>query len=202
MEYLTSRDGLEREFHDFMLSQALRPGSLKGYIVMRKIDKSVFIAPGAQVIGDVTIGSDSGIWYNAVVRGDSKEIHIGKRTNIQDLAVLHVDKEYQLTVGNNVTIGHSAIVHGCSVGDNVLVGMGAIIMNGAQIGNNCIVGAGALVTENTVIPDGMIAYGNPAKVIRPVENQDKMRILENADIYVQHATEAKMGLRHRKAMPL
>ena len=164
MEYLTSRDGLEREFHDFMLSQALRPGSLKGYIVMRKIDKSVFIAPGAQVIGDVTIGSDSGIWYNAVVRGDSKEIHIGKRTNIQDLAVLHVDKEYQLTVGNNVTIGHSAIVHGCSVGDNVLVGMGAIIMNGAHIGNNCIVGAGALVTENTVIPDGMIAYGNPAKV--------------------------------------
>ncbi|WP_029233155.1 gamma carbonic anhydrase family protein [Butyrivibrio sp. VCB2006] len=169
---------------------------------MRKIDKSVFIAPGAQVIGDVTIGSDSGIWYNAVIRGDSKEINIGKRTNIQDLAVLHVDKEYKLSVGDNVTIGHSAVVHGCSVGDNVLIGMGAIIMNGAQVGNNCIVGAGALVTENTVIPDGMMAYGNPAKVIRPLEDIDKQRIMENADIYVQHATEAKMGLGRRRAMPL
>lgn len=168
---------------------------------MRKIDNSVFIAPGAQVVGDVTVGSDCGIWYNSVVRGDSREIHIGSRTNIQDLAVLHVDKDYKLSVGDNVTIGHSAIVHGCSVGNNVLIGMGAIIMNGAQIGNDCIIGAGALVTENTVIPDGMMAFGSPAKVIRPISDKEKHGITENADIYVQHAMEAKMHSR-RRAMPL
>ena len=169
---------------------------------MKSIDSSAFIAPGAQVVGDVTIGSDCGVWYNAVVRGDSREIHIGNRTPIQDLAVLHVDKNYKLSVGNNVTIGHSAIVHGCSVGDNVLIGMGAIIMNGAQVGNNCIIGAGALVTENTVIPDGMMVYGSPAKVIRPLNDKEKQGIHENADIYVQHALEAKMTSRRHRAIPL
>ena len=165
---------------------------------MRKIDQSAFIAPGAQVIGDVTIGSDSGIWYNAVVRGDSREITIGNRTNVQDLAVLHVDKNYQLTVGNNVTIGHSAVVHGCSVGNNVLIGMGAIIMNGAQIGNDCIIGAGALITENTVIPDGMMAFGSPAQIVRELSDNEKQGILENADVSVRHATEAKMSTRRRR----
>ena len=159
------------------------------------IDKSVFIAPGAQVIGDVTIGKDCGVWYNAVIRGDSREIVIGERTNIQDLACLHVDKHFKLSVGDNVTIGHSAIVHGCAVGNNVLIGMGAIIMNGAQIGNNCIIGAGALVTENMIIPDGMMAYGSPAKVIRALSEEEKQGILENADIYVRHAKEAlKKGM--------
>ena len=158
---------------------------------MRKIDSSVFIAPGAQVVGDVIMESDCGVWYNAVVRGDSREIVIGNRTNIQDLAVLHVDKNFKLSIGDNVTIGHSAIVHGCSVGNNVLIGMGAIIMNGAQVGNDCIIGAGALVTENMVIPDGMMAFGCPAKIIRPVTDEEKKGILENAEIYVQHAVEAK-----------
>lgn len=165
---------------------------------MRKIDQSAFIAPGAQVIGDVTIGSESGIWYNAVVRGDSKEIKIGNRTNVQDLAVLHVDKDFELTVGNNVTIGHSAIVHGCSVGNNVLIGMGAIIMNGAQIGNDCIIGAGALITENTVIPDGMMAFGSPAKIVRALSDNEKHGIIENADIYVHHAIEARMTTGRRR----
>lgn len=155
------------------------------------IDKSVFIAPGAQIVGDVTMGKDCGVWYNAVIRGDSREIIIGERTNIQDLAVLHVDKDYKLNVGDNVTIGHSAIVHGCSVGNNVLIGMGAIVMNGAQIGNDCIIGAGALVTENMVIPDGMMAYGSPAKVIRPLSDEEKQGILENVEIYVEHAKTAK-----------
>ncbi len=154
------------------------------------IDKSVFIAPGAQVIGDVTIGKDCGVWYNAVIRGDSREIVIGERTNIQDLACLHGDKHFKLSVGDNVTIGHSAIVHGCTVGNNVLIGMGAIIMNGAQIGDNCIIGAGALVTENMIIPDGMMAYGSPAKVIRALSEEEKLGILENADIYVGHAKDA------------
>lgn len=158
---------------------------------MKKIDPSVFIAPGAQVVGDVVIGKDCGIWHNAVVRGDSREILIGNRTNIQDLAVLHVDKNFKLAIGDNVTIGHSAIVHGCTVGNNVLIGMGAIIMNGAQVGNDCIIGAGALVTENTVIPDGMMAFGSPAKVIRALTDEEKQGIIENADIYVQHALDAK-----------
>lgn len=159
---------------------------------MRSIDRSAFIAPGAQVVGDVTVGSNSGIWYNAVVRGDSREIKIGNRTNVQDMAVLHVDKDFELTVGDNVTIGHSAIVHGCSVGNNVLIGMGAIVMNGARIGNDCIIGAGALITENTVIPDGMMAFGSPAKIVRALSDSEKLGILENADIYVHHAMEAKM----------
>ena len=157
------------------------------------IDKSVFIAPGAQIIGDVQIGKDSAIWYNAVVRGDSCTIKIGECTNIQDLACLHVDKKYSLEIGNNVTIGHSAIVHGCKVGNNVLIGMGAIIMNGAKIGNNCIIGAGALVTENVVIPDGSMVYGSPAKIIRNLTEDEKAGILENARIYVEHARKAKAG---------
>ncbi len=160
------------------------------------IDKSVFIAPGAQVIGDVTMGKDCGVWYNAVIRGDSREVVIGERTNIQDLACLHVDKNYKLRIGDNVTIGHSAIVHGCIVGNDVLIGMGAIIMNGAQIGDNCIIGAGALVTENMIIPDGMMAYGSPAKLIRALNEEEKHGILENAEIYVGHAKEALKEKEH------
>lgn len=159
-------------------------------MTVRNIDKSVFIAPGAQVIGDVTIGRDCGIWYNAVVRGDSQKITIGSRTNIQDLAVLHVDKDYTLSIGDNVTIGHSAIVHGCTVGNNVLIGMGAIVMNGAKVGDDCIIGAGALVTEGMVIPDGMMAYGSPAKVIRKLTEAEKQGIIDNALLYVRHAAEA------------
>ena len=156
---------------------------------MRTIDNSVFIAPGAQVIGDVTIGENCGIWYNAVVRGDSQKITIGKNTNVQDLACLHVDKSFTLSVGDNVTIGHTAIVHGCIVGDNVLIGMGAIVMNGARIGNNCIIGAGALVTENMEIPDGSLAFGSPAKVIRKLTEAEKQDIIENAELYVKHAKD-------------
>ncbi len=158
---------------------------------MKNIDESVFIAPGAQIVGNVQIGKDSAVWYNAVVRGDSSTVIIGERTNIQDLACLHVDKQYKLEIGDGVTIGHSAIVHGCIVGSNVLIGMGAIIMNGAHVGNNCIIGAGALVTENTVIPDGSMVYGSPAKVIRQLTDEEVEGIRKNADLYVQHALHAK-----------
>lgn len=158
---------------------------------MGSIDNSVYIAPGAQVIGDVVIGENCGIWYNAVVRGDSCQIKIGKNTNVQDLALLHVDKHYTLSVGDNVTIGHSAIVHGCTVGNNVLIGMGAIIMNGAKIGNDCIIGAGALITENTIIPDGMMAFGSPAKIIRELTDSEKQGIIDNAMLYVEHAKAQK-----------
>ncbi len=166
------------------------------------IDKSVFIAPGAQIVGDVSLGKNSGVWYNAVVRGDSRKITVGSGTNIQDLAVLHVDKDYTLSVGDNVTIGHSAIVHGCTVGSNVLIGMGAIIMNGARVGDNCIIGAGALVTENMVIPDGMMAYGSPAKVIRELTEKEMNEITANAELYVRHAMEAKLTSGKHKGIPL
>jgi carbonic anhydrase/acetyltransferase-like protein (isoleucine patch superfamily) len=161
---------------------------------MQNIDSSVFIAPGAQVVGSVQIGKDSAIWYNAVVRGDSSTIVIGNRTNIQDLACLHVDKHYKLEIGNDVTVGHSAIVHGCAVGNNVIIGMGAIVMNGARVEDNCIIGAGALVTENTVIPAGSMAFGSPAKVIRKLTEAEIEGIKENAALYVKHAIDSKKVL--------
>ena len=157
---------------------------------MRKIDKEVYVASGAHIIGDVVIGADCGVWYNAVIRGDEDSIEIGSRTNIQDNSVLHVDTGFPLKIGSDVTIGHGAIIHGCTIGNNVLVGMGAIIMNGAVIGDNSIIGAGALVTQNTEIPSGSVAFGNPAKVRGEVKDEDLVHILYNADVYVKLAHES------------
>ncbi len=154
---------------------------------MRNIDENVYIAEGAHIIGDVSIGPDCGIWYNAVIRGDEDSISIGSRTNIQDNAVLHVDTGFPMSIGSGVTIGHSAIVHSCTVGDNVLIGMGAIVMNGARIGDNAIIGAGALVTQNTEIPSGSIAFGNPAKVRSQAGEEDIAATRHNADVYVELA---------------
>ena len=156
------------------------------------IDESVFIAPGAQLVGSVSIGKNCGVWYNAVIRGDSDTIMIGDNTNIQDLACLHVDRGHKLSIGNGVTIGHSAIVHGCTVGDNVIVGMGAIILNDAVIEDNCIIGAGALVTGKMHIPSGSMVYGNPAKVIRSLTDVELEDIRTNAKVYVEHAQRAKL----------
>ena len=152
-----------------------------------KIDKSVYVAPGAQIVGSVSIGKNCGVWYNAVIRGDSDTIMIGDNTNIQDLACLHVDRGHKLSIGNGVTIGHSAIVHGCLVGDNVLIGMGAIVMNDAVIEDNCIIGAGALVTGKM-----SMVYGNPAKVIRSITEAEMEDIKTNAKVYVEHAQRAKL----------
>lgn len=158
-----------------------------------KIAESTFIAPGAIVLGDVTIGEDVGIWYHATIRGDKSTITIGKGSNIQDNAVVHVDTNYSVTIGENVTVGHGAIIHGCSIGDNTLVGMGAIVMNGAVIGNNCIVAAGALVTGGTVVPDNSLILGNPAKIKRPVTEEEIASNIRNAKEYVQEAREAMRG---------
>ena len=130
----------------------------------KQYDESVLLAEGARVSGDVTLGREVNIWYNAVLRGDDGAIVVGDETNIQDCAVLHEET----TVGRGCTIGHGAIVHGCTVGDNTLVGMGAVILNGARIGSNCIVGAGALVTGKMDAPDGVMILGSPAKVVRPL----------------------------------
>lgn len=150
-------------------------------------DKSIYMAPGAQIIGEVRIGTDSSVWYNAVIRGDSAPIVIGDRSNIQDLACLHVDENYPVEIGNDVTVGHGAIIHGCTIGNRVIVGMGAIIMNGAHIGDDCIIGAGALITENKVIPSGSLVYGNPGKIIRPLSEDEKQGIIHNAQHYVSQA---------------
>ena len=130
----------------------------------RKTDKNVMIAEGASVTGDVRLAKGVNIWYNAVLRGDEGSITVGEDTNIQDCAVLHEET----VVGKGCTIGHGAIVHGCTVGDNTLIGMGAIVLNGARIGSNCIVGAGALVTGKMDAPDGSMILGSPAKVVRPL----------------------------------
>ncbi len=155
---------------------------------MGKIAEWVYIAEGARIVGDVEIGENSSIWYNAVIRGDSNPIKIGEKTNVQDNAVLHVSHSHALSIGDNVTIGHGAIVHGCTIGNNVLIGMGVIVLDGAVIEDNCIIGAGALVTQNKVIPEGSLCFGNPAKVMRQITEEEKASILENANEYSDEAS--------------
>ena len=162
-----------------------------------QIHDTAFIAPGAVVLGDVTIGENSGIWYNAVVRGDRDSIVIGKESNIQDNAVVHLGSGYPVEIGDHVTIGHGAIVHGCKIGDNTMIGMGAILMNGCKIGKNCIIGAGTLVTQNVEIPDNSLVIGNPGKVKRAVTEEEIRWNLENARIYVEEAQEEKRALTNR-----
>ena len=154
------------------------------------IHKSAFIAPGAIVLGDVTIAEDCGIWYHATVRGDRSAISIGRGSNIQDNCVVHGDTTYPVMIGENVTIGHGAIIHGCTIEDNTLIGMGAILLNGCHIGRNCIIGAGALVTQNTVVPDNSLVVGNPGKVKREVTEEEITSNLDNAKVYVEEAKEA------------
>lgn len=155
---------------------------------MGRIAEWVYMAEGARVLGDVTIGEGSSVWYNAVIRGDSNSIVIGENTNVQDNAVLHVSHSNSLTIGDNVTIGHGAIIHGCTIGNNVLIGMGAIVLDGAVIEDNCIIGAGALVTQGKMIPTGSLAFGNPAKVMREITEEEKESILANANEYSDEAS--------------
>lgn len=154
------------------------------------IDSSVFIAEGAIVKGNITMGTDCSVWYNAVIRGDRGSIVIGTGTNIQDNAVVHLETGYDVVLGDYVTVGHGAIVHGCQVGDNTTVGMGAILLNGSKIGNNCIIGAGALVTQNKVIPDGSLVMGCPGKIVRQLTDEEIAHNKSNALSYIQEAKEA------------
>ena len=147
----------------------------------------MYIACGAVVIGDVTLGDHSSVWYNAVLRGDINRIEVGHHTNIQDNAVLHLADDYPCVVGNYVTIGHSAIVHACTVGNEVLIGMGAMILDGAVIGDQCLIGAGALVTMGTEIPPGSMVMGSPAKVIRALEPEERAQLKSWAVKYVENA---------------
>ncbi len=150
---------------------------------------TAWVANGAVVRGDVTLDEHANVWYNAVIRGDIAPITIGKNSNVQDCSVLHVDKGCPLTIGQNVTVGHGAILHGCTIEDEALIGMGAIVLNGAVIGAGSIVGAGALVTANTVLPENSLAVGSPAKVIRQVSPEQRAASVENALQYVKEAKE-------------
>ena len=154
------------------------------------LHESAFLAPGAVAVGDVEIGENASVWYNATLRGDSP-LRIGARTNIQDNAVLHAEPGHEVHVGEDVSIGHGAIVHGCIVGSNTLIGMGAIILNDAVIGSNCLIGAGALVTQGKVIPDGSLVIGSPAVVKRALNEEEIAAIRENAVEYLRLMKEYK-----------
>lgn len=162
---------------------------LKSYRgVSPTIAPNTFIEDSAMVIGDVTIGSDSSVWFHAVVRGDVHWIRIGHRTNIQDLCMLHVThKTYPLTLGDDITIGHHVVLHGCTLHDRILIGMGAIIMDGVTIEEDCIIGAGALVTEHSHIPPNSLVLGSPATIKRSLKEAEKQWIKESAENYVRYA---------------
>lgn len=155
------------------------------------IHPTAFVADSAAVRGEVTLGEGSSVFFGAVLRGDRAPITIGAGTNIQDNCVVHVDYDCPVRVGENVTVGHGAILHGCTVGDNTLIGMGAIVLNGAKVGSNCLIGAGALVTQNAVIPDGSLAFGSPAKVRGQLDEAAIAGLRQAAADYRQEALEYK-----------
>ena len=164
--------------------------------VSPRIDPNVgWIAPTAVLVGDVVVGPEAGFWFGVVARGDIETISIGARTNVQENCVLHTDKGFPLTIGDNVTVGHAAIVHGCTIGDNTLIGMGATILNGARIGRNCLIGANALVTENKIIPDNSLVMGAPAKVVREIDAEGVAALSASADRYVLNAKRFAAGLK-------
>ena len=152
------------------------------------IPTSCFIEDTGVVIGNVVMGEQCSVWFHAVIRGDVHYIRLGNRTNVQELCMLHVTHgTHPLIIGNDVTIGHSVVLHGCTIKDRVLIGMGAIIMDGAMIGEDSVVGAGALVTEGTMVPPKSLILGTPAKVKRPVTNKELMWIKESSENYVKYA---------------
>ena len=160
--------------------------SYKG--IYPKLHQTVFIVESAIIIGDVEIGEYSSVWFNAVIRGDVNYIRIGYRTNIQDLCMLHVTKDTRpLILGNEITVGHSVTLHGCTIKDRCLIGMGATILDGAVVGEDCIIGAGALVLEGSVIPPGTLAIGFPAKPKRDLTDAERARIKQSAQNYIDYA---------------
>jgi carbonic anhydrase/acetyltransferase-like protein (isoleucine patch superfamily) len=160
-----------------------------------EIAPDAFVAPGARLIGRVRLGPGSSVWYNAVLRADVDRIEIGRDSNIQDGCVVHVDEGFPCRVGERVTVGHRAILHGCTVADGALVGMGAVLLNGCRIGRGAIVAAGALVPEGAEVPDGMLAMGVPARVVRPLRPEEVERTQAGAAHYVA------LARRHRQAEP-
>jgi len=159
-----------------------------------RIADSAWVADSAEVMGDVVLGDEVGIWFGVVVRGDTAPITVGARTNIQDLSVLHADLGLPLSIGAGVTVGHKAMLHGCTIGDHSLIGIGAVVLNGAKIGQSCLVGAGALVTEGKEFPDGSMIIGSPAKVVRSLTPEQLEGLRQSADHYVANAQRFKATL--------
>ncbi len=146
-----------------------------------------FIAGNATIVGSVRLRDEASVWFNCVLRGDNDWLEIGERSNIQDGCVLHTDPGIPLVIGDGVTVGHKAMLHGCTIGSNSLVGIGSTVLNGAKIGSNCIVGAHALVTEGKTIPDGSLVLGSPAKVVRELDAEEIAKIAMSAEVYVANA---------------
>ncbi|BCS81870.1 gamma carbonic anhydrase family protein [Anaerocellum diazotrophicum] len=156
-----------------------------------KIASSAFVAENAVIIGDVEIGENSSVWFGCVLRCEENRIIIGKNTNIQDLTTIHTDHCCSVIIGDNVTVGHNVVLHGCEIGNNVLIGMGTIIMNGSIIGDNCLIGAGSLITQNMVIPPNTLVFGRPAKVIRELTPEEIEKIAISAKEYIELSNEYK-----------
>jgi carbonic anhydrase/acetyltransferase-like protein (isoleucine patch superfamily) len=154
---------------------------------MPRIHPSVYIAEGALVIGDVEIGADASIWFHAILRGDINGIRIGERTNVQDGSVLHVTHEYMVVLGSDITVGHRAILHGCTVHEECLIGMGSIVLDNARVGPSAMVAAGAVVRENFVVPEGTLAAGVPARIIRDLTPEERELLRASAGRYVTYA---------------
>lgn len=151
------------------------------------ITSSAFIAAGARVIGDVRLADNTSVWFNAVLRGDSASITVGERSNLQDNVSVHVDAGHPVVIGSDVSVGHNAVVHGCTVEDGSLIGMGSVILSGAVIGAGSLVAGGAVVLEGTIVPPGSLVAGVPAKVRRPLTDEEKERLLTNAAVYLTHS---------------
>ena len=158
-----------------------------------KQGKDVFIAPTATVVANVTLGDEVSVWFGAVIRGDAEAITIGHRSNIQGAAVVHADPGVPAIIGEGVTVGHGAIVHGARVGDYSLIGMRATVLNGAIVGKYCLIGAHSLVTEGTQIPDGSLVMGTPAKVVRSLTEEEQNKLAASADHYVHNAARYRVG---------
>ena len=154
-----------------------------------------YIADNATVVGNVSVGNNASIWFNVVIRGDSERITIGDGSNVQDGAVLHTDPGFEMTLGKGVTVGHKAMLHGCTVGDYSLIGINAVVLNGAKIGKHCIIGANALVTENMVVPDGSLVVGSPGKVKRELPEQQRRGLELQAQHYVENGRRFTAGLK-------
>ena len=151
---------------------------------VKLVGEGQYIAPNAAVIGNVTLHENSSVWFSCVLRGDTERIEIGAGSNIQDGTVMHADPGFPLVVGKNVTVGHNAMLHGCTIGDGSLVGISAVVLNGAKVGKGCLIGANALVTEGMEIPDGSLVLGSPAKIKTQLSEQQRLALMHNADHYL------------------
>ena len=163
-----------------------------------RAEGDVFIAETAIVIGSVTMKHNSSIWWGAVVRGDYDQVTIGERSNVQDNAVVHMDEDSPVVIGNQVTIGHKAVLHGCTKGNNTLIGINSVVMNDAVIGNNCLIGSNALITEGKEIPDGSLVLGSPGKVVRQLSPEEILEVTDFSDRYVRNSVRYRTSLIDQK----